>query len=68
MLKLDQVIATPHLGASTEEAQINVSIDIANDVIRALNNKTVRNAVNMMSIKPEEWKQNTSLRCLLKTW
>jgi len=55
LLKLDQVIATPHLGASTEEAQINVSIDIANDVIRALNNKTVRNAVNMMSIKPEEW-------------
>ena len=55
LLKLDQVITTPHLGASTEEAQINVSIDVAKDVINALKNKTVRNAVNMMSIKPEEW-------------
>ncbi|HHY14120.1 MAG TPA: phosphoglycerate dehydrogenase [Thermoanaerobacterales bacterium] len=55
LLKLDQVIATPHLGASTEEAQVNVSIDIAKDVIRALKNQTVKNAVNMMTIKPEEW-------------
>ena len=29
LLKHDNVIATPHLGASTEEAQVNVAIDIA---------------------------------------
>lgn len=55
LLELDQVVATPHLGASTEEAQINVSVDVAEDVIRALRNETVKNAVNMVTVKPEEW-------------
>lgn len=46
LLKLDNVILTPHLGASTEEAQINVSIEVAEIVRDALLNKGIRNAAN----------------------
>ncbi|MBM4384576.1 MAG: phosphoglycerate dehydrogenase [Deltaproteobacteria bacterium] len=47
------VICTPHLGASTEQAQINVSIAVAEQVRDFLLNGEVRNAVNMPSISPE---------------
>jgi D-3-phosphoglycerate dehydrogenase len=47
------VICTPHLGASTEQAQINVSIAVAEQVRDFLSSGEVRNAVNMPSISPE---------------
>ncbi|MBF0215601.1 MAG: phosphoglycerate dehydrogenase [Candidatus Omnitrophica bacterium] len=50
---MESVITTPHLGASTEEAQLNVSIDIAECVQDALLGKGYRNAANMPFI-PEE--------------
>ncbi|MFA6694452.1 MAG: phosphoglycerate dehydrogenase, partial [Bacillota bacterium] len=53
LLELDQVIATPHLGASTIEAQINVAIDVAEDVVSFLNGRTVANAVNLPAVAPE---------------
>ncbi|RLG22906.1 phosphoglycerate dehydrogenase [Methanosarcinales archaeon] len=53
LLELENVVVTPHLGASTEEAQINVAITIARQVIDALEGKPVRNAINMPYIKPE---------------
>jgi D-3-phosphoglycerate dehydrogenase len=56
LLKLDNVIATPHLGASTEEAQVNVAIDIAETLRDALLDKGIRNAVNLPSLGPEELK------------
>ncbi|MDB4349477.1 phosphoglycerate dehydrogenase [Omnitrophica bacterium] len=56
LLKLDNVIVTPHLGASTEEAQVNVAIDIAETLRDALLDKGVKNAVNMPSLGPEELK------------
>src|SRR5699024_12809514 len=34
VLELAEVIATPHLGASTYEAQENVAIDVSHDVVR----------------------------------
>jgi len=46
LLKLDSVIITPHLGASTEEAQKRVAMDIATQVIDFLKYGRVRNAVN----------------------
>ncbi len=52
-LKRDNVVMTPHLGASTEEAQVNVAIDVAESVRDALLNKGIRNAVNMPSVDPE---------------
>jgi len=53
LLHLNNVIVTPHLGASTREAQVNVAITAAEGVLEALKGGPVRNAVNMPSIKPE---------------
>ncbi len=48
-----KVICTPHLGASTEEAQENVAIAIAEQISDYLNNGVIRNAVNAPSVGPE---------------
>jgi D-3-phosphoglycerate dehydrogenase len=48
-----RVICTPHLGASTEQAQVNVSIAVAEQVRDYLNDGVLRNAVNVPSISPE---------------
>ena len=50
LLELEEVIATPHLGASTEEAQENVAIAVADQVADFLTRGTIRNAVNAPSI------------------
>jgi D-3-phosphoglycerate dehydrogenase len=50
---MPNVVTTPHLGASTEEAQVAVSIDIAESIKDALLNKGIRNAVNVPSIDSE---------------
>ncbi|MBM3299686.1 MAG: phosphoglycerate dehydrogenase [Deltaproteobacteria bacterium] len=47
-----RVIATPHLGASTDEAQINVAVAIAQQVIDYLESGVVRNAVNVPGMDP----------------
>ena len=41
------IILTPHLGASTKEAQLNVAIDVAKDVRNVLSGKEALNAVNL---------------------
>lgn len=46
----ERVICTPHLGASTLEAQENVAIAIAEQIVDYLINGTIRNAVNFPSI------------------
>ena len=51
-----KIVTTPHLGASTEEAQVNVAIDIASSIRDALTGKGMRNAVNAPSIEPELFK------------
>lgn len=55
LLKLDNVVLTPHLGASTQEAQENVAVDAAKQVIRVLKGQSFRNAVNLPSIDPETY-------------
>jgi D-3-phosphoglycerate dehydrogenase len=47
---LPQVIMTPHLGASTEEAQENVGIEVAEAITDYLLNGAVRNAVNLPNL------------------
>jgi len=47
---LPQVIMTPHLGASTEEAQENVGIEAAEAITDYLVNGAVRNAVNLPNL------------------
>lgn len=53
LLGIPNIITTPHLGASTEEAQVNVAIDIAEQIVDVLNGKPARAAVNMPSVSPE---------------
>ncbi|WNY25509.1 phosphoglycerate dehydrogenase [Methanolapillus millepedarum] len=53
LLKSDKIIVTPHLGASTVEAQINVAIDIAHEIINVLNGEGAKSAVNIPSVRPE---------------
>ncbi|HUK82101.1 MAG TPA: phosphoglycerate dehydrogenase [Verrucomicrobiae bacterium] len=48
--ELDAVVMTPHLGASTEEAQEAVGIEIAEQIADVLAGGTIRNAVNMPTI------------------
>jgi D-3-phosphoglycerate dehydrogenase len=52
LLKLKNVVLTPHIGASTEEAQVNVAIDVASCVKDALLNRGLRNAVNAPCVDP----------------
>lgn len=53
LLALPQVIATPHLGASTIEAQESVAIDAGKDVVRFLSGDVVQNPVNLSSVPSE---------------
>jgi D-3-phosphoglycerate dehydrogenase len=53
LLGLDNFICTPHLGASTSEAQENVAIAIAEQVADYLKKGTVTNAVNMPSVSDD---------------
>ncbi|KAL0256719.1 hypothetical protein SLS55_009116 [Diplodia seriata] len=51
-----KVVATPHLGASTVEAQENVSIDVCEQVVAILAGELPRSAVNAPLILPEEYR------------
>jgi D-3-phosphoglycerate dehydrogenase len=53
LLKSNKVIVTPHLGASTEEAQAGVAVDAAEQVIAVLEGQPARYAVNAPLISPE---------------
>lgn len=46
LLQFDNVIATPHLGASTLQAQLNVAIQVAEQIIDFLDRGVVQNVVN----------------------
>jgi D-3-phosphoglycerate dehydrogenase len=48
-----KVICTPHLGASTEQAQLNVAIQVAEQVRDYLLQGVIRNGVNVPSVSPE---------------
>lgn len=50
LLKMDEVICTPHLGASTGEAQLNVAIQVAEQMVDYLVNGGISNAVNFPSM------------------
>lgn len=64
LLDLENVVVVPHLGASTREAQENVAVVVAEQMVEAFLNGRVRNAVNMPSLDPkilEEWKPYVEL-------
>lgn len=53
LLRYDNVIMTPHLGASTREAQVNVAVQVAKQVLMALEGEPVGYAVNVPAVLPE---------------
>jgi len=57
LLSLDNFICTPHLGASTAEAQENVAIAIAEQMADYLNTGSITNAVNVPSVSADVMKQ-----------
>jgi D-3-phosphoglycerate dehydrogenase / 2-oxoglutarate reductase len=54
LLQLEKVVVTPHLGASTREAQVNVAFDVADQIVEYLAGGTPRYAVNAPTVLPEE--------------
>lgn len=56
LLKYPQVIMTPHLGASTKEAQENVSVDVAKQIVEVLKSGLIINSINAPSFNAESLK------------
>ncbi len=52
--KHPKVVATPHLGASTVEAQANVATQVAHEVLAVLEGQPTQFAVNVPSLRPED--------------
>lgn len=55
LLEFDNVIVTPHAGADTVEAQDNVGITVASEVISALRGEMVPNAVNLPTLPAQQF-------------
>lgn len=53
LFELDNFICTPHLGASTADAQENVALSVANQIVDYLVYGTIRNAVNFPSVSAD---------------
>jgi D-3-phosphoglycerate dehydrogenase / 2-oxoglutarate reductase len=51
--ELPNVVCTPHLGASTEEAQANVAVAVCEQIVELLIYGTIKNAVNAPSVSQE---------------
>lgn len=54
---LDNIVMTPHLAASTDEAQLTVAVDVAKQMIDFLTTGAIVNAVNVPSLDSETRKQ-----------
>lgn len=53
LLEQERIITTPHLGASTAEAQINVALAVADQIIAISRGQLPTTAINLISIPPE---------------
>lgn len=57
LLQHPRVVVTPHLGASTVEAQRSIAVDVAEQVLAALEGRPVRGAVNAPVLLDEAWQR-----------
>lgn len=57
LLDAPHVVPTPHLGASTAEAQENVAVDVARQVLAAMRGEPVFGAVNLPMLEAEEYRK-----------
>ncbi len=53
ILEQEKIIVTPHLGASTAEAQVNVALAVADQILTIARGGLPTNAINMPAISPE---------------
>jgi D-3-phosphoglycerate dehydrogenase len=60
-LELENIIMTPHLAASTDEAQLTVAVDVAKQMVEYLKTGTIINAVNVPSLDGETRKKLSPL-------
>ena len=58
LLELDNIVFTPHLGASTAEAQVAVSVEIARQVVTFLKTGEAINALNLPRLSAKELKKS----------
>lgn len=54
LLQFPQCVVTPHLGASTIEAQIKVAVDVSEQIVDFFQGRPARTPVNLPSLSPEE--------------
>lgn len=54
LIGVDGIVVTPHLGASTAEAQVNVASDVADQIVEYLRGGQPRYAVNAPAVNPDE--------------
>lgn len=75
LLALENVIVTPHLGASTAEAQVNVAVETARAMLAVLQGQLVASAVNVPAPGPEDTRRLApflplaeALGCFARQW
>lgn len=66
LLQFNQVITTPHLGASTKEAQLNVASQVAEEVLTFVNGGQVTSSVNLPSLSEDVYKEMKPFDTLAK--
>ncbi|AXM90021.1 phosphoglycerate dehydrogenase [Anoxybacillus ayderensis] len=57
LLSFDNVIVTPHLGASTIEAQVNVATQVAEEVLKFLQGKPVTSSINLPTLSKDVYEK-----------
>ncbi len=57
LLRHPQVIVTPHLGASTAEAQRTIAVEVAEQVLAVLAGRPAKGAVNAPALREEVWQR-----------
>lgn len=60
LFELDNIVFTPHLGASTNEAQLAVSVEIAQQAVAFLRTGETVNALNLPRVSAEELKKSNN--------
>lgn len=53
LLQHERLVCTPHLGASTDEAQEKVAIEVAEQMVAFVERQEIKNAVNVAPVRPE---------------
>lgn len=67
LFDLDNFIATPHISASTKEAQLNVAAQVSEEVLLFLKGKPIKNSINLPTMSDELFKKIQPYYQLTKT-